>query len=98
MPHKDPQFLNQIRLIRCVACGDYPTEAHHVLPRSQGGGDDWYNVIPLCSNCHTQGPGAWHRGKLTFLKNNPHVIDYLKKLGWELFNGKLLREKNDTMD
>lgn len=95
----DPDFLNKIREIRCLACGAFPAEAHHILPRSQGGGDDWYNVIPLCANHHTQnGVGhAWHRGKISFLKNYPHVLDHIQKLGWELFNEKLMRDKNATL-
>lgn len=87
----DPEFLSEIRKLPCLACGKHgPSEAHHIKTRGAGGGDDWFNVIPLCTGCHTGNGHAWHRGKLTFLKKFPHVLEHLEKLGWELFNGKLL--------
>lgn len=94
MPTNDPKHLAVIRKQRCMACGSFgeidsqglPTnEAHHVLSKGMGnakGGDDWWNVITLCSNCHTQAPYAWHRNLNRFFRKSPHVKSYLKLLGW----------------
>jgi hypothetical protein len=97
MPKRDPKFVEQIRNLRCLACGSWPSEAHHVKSRGAGGGDDWFNLLPLCQGCHTQnGDGyAWHRGKILFLKNHPHVLEHLQKLGWELIGDKLIRSQVD---
>jgi 5-methylcytosine-specific restriction endonuclease McrA len=94
----DPLFMAEIRNLPCLACGTrWRVEAHHVKPRSQGGGDDWYNVIPLCSNHHTQNAIAWHRGRDRFLKAFPHILEHLIKLGWEYQYGKLFRSKDATL-
>ena len=38
---------------RCVVCGfDLVTEVHHVTPKSEGGGDDFGNLLTLCPNHH----------------------------------------------
>ena len=36
---------------RC-SCGGIASEVHHVMPVSEGGGDDWDNLRPLCQACH----------------------------------------------
>lgn len=97
MAKKDESFLAEIRKLPCMACGKHgPSEAHHVQTRGAGGGDDFFNLIPLCTEHHTGGRHAWHRGKLTFLEHFPHVLDYLGKVGWELFNGKLIPPSMET--
>lgn len=84
----DPHYLAEIRKCPCLACGkEAPSEAHHIRSRGNGGGDDWFNIMPLCRMCHTQGQNAWHRGKRNFFLAYPHVKEYLKKLGWK-FIGK----------
>jgi len=38
----------------CRYCGKpYPDPAH-IVPRSQGGGQDKESIIPLCRTCHTK--------------------------------------------
>ncbi len=38
----------------CSICGEYgPLEIHHILPISEGGKDDYQNLIALCRNCHS---------------------------------------------
>lgn len=86
----DPEFLSEIRKLRCFACGaSPPSEAHHIRSRGAGGGDDHYNMLPLCSFHHTGGKDAWHRGRLNFLEKFPHVWEHLEKLGWEMNGDKL---------
>lgn len=90
----DPQFLAAMRKLPCMGCGKPgPSEAHHVQTKGAGGDDSAHNIIPLCGGCHTQDTRAWHRGKLRFLEEKPHVLEYLLLMGWELFNGKLIAPK-----
>jgi 5-methylcytosine-specific restriction endonuclease McrA len=37
----------------CADCGREATEAHHIVPRAQGGSDRWENLMPLCKACHS---------------------------------------------
>ena len=53
----------------CIACGlEGLSEAAHTGTdggMSQKASD--YSCVPLCADCHTQAPGAYHRaGKATF--------------------------------
>ena len=88
----DKEFLNKIRELPCIACGFCKSEAHHIKTRGSGGKDDWFNVIPLCSNCHTMSSYSWHNSKEKFFKKFPHVLDHLIKLGWQKIGHKLLHE------
>ena len=62
-------ILAWIRELTCIACGmEGRSEAAHT--GSDGGmsikASD-YSCVPLCSDCHTQAPGAYHRvGKRAF--------------------------------
>lgn len=38
----------------CVSCGQLATEVDHVVPRAQGGGDEWENLRGLCKACHSR--------------------------------------------
>lgn len=91
-PEIDPVYLLEIRKLRCLACGAQPpSEAHHVRSRGAGGKDDFWNIIPLCTQHHTMGADAWHRiGSVQFVRRFPWVLDYLNQLGWEIFNEKLI--------
>ncbi len=98
MATRDPKFVKAIKSLPCLACGRTTSiKCHHIKSRGSGGGDDWFNLIPLCVDHHTQnGDGhAWHRGKILFLKNYPHVMEHLRKLGWEIFQDKLIRSQVD---
>lgn len=87
MKTEDPKFLSEIRKLSCVACGkNPPSEAHHVLAKGMGsakGGDDPWNVIPLCADDHTAAEWSWHRNLSRFFRRYPHVWRYLVALGWE---------------
>jgi 5-methylcytosine-specific restriction endonuclease McrA len=37
---------------RCAYCGGVPTTEDHIIPRSKGGKDAWWNVIPACQPCN----------------------------------------------
>lgn len=88
-PTSDPGFLVEIRKLPCMACGRYGAEAHHVKTVGSGGGDDAWNVIPLCPEHHKLGSTAWHKGPRQFLLTYPWVWTYLQSVGWEMLNGSL---------
>lgn len=68
-PPRDQAYLAWIREMPCLACGtEGRSEAAHT-------GDDGgmsmkasdYSCVPLCSDCHTLAPDAYHRiGKRAF--------------------------------
>ena len=68
-PPRDDAYKAWIRTLPCVACGiEGRSEAAHT--GADGGmsmkASD-YSCVPLCSGCHTQAPGAYHRvGKRAF--------------------------------
>lgn len=52
------------RFLDCLSCGHMPSfrsEAHHILPRSQGGDDVLANLVPLCRQCHQAYHGSPYR-------------------------------------
>jgi len=68
-PWRDRAYLAWIREMPCIACGvEDRSEAAHT---GRDGGMSMkasdYSCVPLCSDCHTQAPGAYHRvGKRAF--------------------------------
>jgi hypothetical protein len=68
-PPRDETYKAWIRTLPCVGCGiEGRSEAAHT--GNDGGlsmkASD-YSCVPLCSDCHTRAPGAYHRiGKLAF--------------------------------
>lgn len=96
MSTKNEAMLDLVRGNFCLACGraNYieiktgspRVEVHHVEERQKGGahgGDDWWNLIPLCTECHTAAPYSWHANFREFLRKFPHVRSYLLLFGWE---------------
>lgn len=92
---QDADLLGRFRELPCMACGKYPpSEAHHIRTRGAGGGDDYFNILPLCNSCHTGSRFSWHQGgSVSFLIRHKHVYDYLKQLGWSISDGKLIHTK-----
>ena len=68
-PPRDEDYKAWVRTLPCLACGvERRSEAAHT--GSDGGmsmkASD-YSCVPLCSDCHTRAPGAYHRvGKRAF--------------------------------
>ena len=50
----DPQAIEQARRTYCQVCGrtDQYISVHHLVKRSQGGGDIADNLVALCITCH----------------------------------------------
>jgi len=46
----------------CVACGAPATDVDHILPKAQGGSDDWSNLRALCHSCHSKRTRAQSAG------------------------------------
>lgn len=91
---KDQKALILCRNRPCLACGKSKSEAHHIKSKGSGGPDEEWNLIPLCSGCHTIGSKAWHKiGWSKFFELYPHVKRHLESQGWEVFNGKLINSK-----
>lgn len=54
-------------------------EAAHVKSRGAGGPDYWFNVIPLCLECHhTQHKKSW----AWMVEQYPHLSIALRARGW----------------
>ena len=68
-PARDEDYKEWIRTLACCACGvERRSEAAHT--GTDGGmsmkASD-YSCVPMCPECHTQAPGAYHRiGKRAF--------------------------------
>ena len=72
-PPRDEGYLAWIRTLPCTACDIAGrSEAAHTGTdggMSQKASD--YSCVPLCADCHTQAPGAFHRiGKRAFEERN----------------------------
>ena len=68
-PARDDEYKAWILTLPCCACGiEGRSEAAHT---GNDGGMSMkasdYSCVPMCGNCHTRGPGAYHRvGKAVF--------------------------------
>lgn len=68
----------------CIACKitNGIIDIHHIKTRGSGGGDDPWNILPLCRKCHQ----LWHHiGWNKFLNEYPDVYKYMKDLGWNVW-------------
>lgn len=71
-PVRDPRYLAWIRTLPCSACGvaGQSQAAHTGLDGGMGMKASDSSCIPLCADCHTMGPKAYHRlGKRAFEKH-----------------------------
>jgi hypothetical protein len=89
-PPRNEVYKAWIRTLPCCACGvEGRSEAAHT--GSDGGmsikASD-YSCVPLCPDCHTQAPGAYHRvGKRAFERRHglsfAGVVDRLQREWYE---------------
>ena len=87
---KDRGLLDEIKKLRCIACGKYGVDPAHIRSRGAGGHDLVGWVIPLCRPCHSL---SHHIGWVRFLEKNFNVKMTLEELGWIIENGKLRRKE-----
>ena len=78
---KNPKLLKELRKQPCKACGKRnDIDVHHVKSRGSGGGDEEWNLIPLCRNCHVK---IHQYGISKFISKYPNAGEYLISRGWE---------------
>jgi 5-methylcytosine-specific restriction endonuclease McrA len=68
---------------KCRHCGSRNNlSAHHMIFRSQGGLDELWNLITLCSFCHLNGI---HEANLKIVEpaDANYVVKFIRKLGWK---------------
>jgi len=86
-PARDEEYKGWVRTLACCACGvEGRSEAAHT--GTDGGmsmkASD-YSCVPLCADCHTQAPYAYHRvGKRAFEQS--------RDLSFEILVAHLQRE------
>ena len=57
----DDDYVFHLQKGRCLCCGrERIDHYHHIVPRSRGGSDRWYNKAGLCDDCHD----GVHKGKI----------------------------------
>lgn len=77
-----------VKSLPCIACGFRKTDPAHVKSRGAGGGDEEFNVMPLCRRCHTrQHTDGWYRFALDFIS----VSWWLYRHGWVWRETRLFR-------
>lgn len=82
--HPKPQrivneaLLEIVQALPCMACGQTPSDPHHITTRGAGGGDTPQNLIPLCREHHQ----LWHSQGATYMLNTyPCVKFWLEGAG-----------------
>lgn len=83
---RDPKLLEATRKKSCIICNN-PSEGHHIITRGAGGGDDEWNILPLCRREHQQVHAI---GLKEFAIRWPSVRMWLKRNGWQFdeYSGK----------
>ena len=51
-PYKIKGLQSRAKNHRCVCCGNQAIFYHHILSKNICWIDRWYNVYPMCINCH----------------------------------------------
>lgn len=95
-PVKCPGHLKWVRGHACLVSGDIDhecfgrIEAHHVLTRAAGGGDD--QVVPLCSRAHAEGHQiGWKTFEREYIVDLAHVAAEL----WKRSPHRIKHERKD---
>lgn len=72
--------IARVKHLPCVICNKHgPSDAHHVICGRYGSAKaSDFEVIPLCRNCHTEGPNAIHNGKQSWITLHGMDYDYLE--------------------
>jgi len=65
--------------IRCLVSGVLDPDIHHVKTRGSGGGDEFWNLMPLSREKHTE---VHKIGLNKFSEKYPVVKTWLLKNGW----------------
>jgi hypothetical protein len=73
-------YMGAVKRLPCVICGQGPCEAHHCFNgRYSTAKASDYAVIPLCRECHLDGPEAIHRKKRTWAEKYGPDHSYIEQ-------------------
>lgn len=81
---------------RCLICLKYPCDAHHIVSRGAGGGDEEWNLLSLCRKHHQ----LWHSmGQKSFCaKFYDRLVRWLVFHGWAITrDGEMKRSHKKTI-
>lgn len=75
----DPARMAKVKQLPCVVCGaPPPSDAHHCICGRYGTRKAPDSMtIPLCKECHQDGPQAIHRGKASWIARNGNDFEFL---------------------
>lgn len=87
-------LLCEIRKLPCSSCGSPPpNDVSHIRSRGAGGGDEEWNVVPMCRKCHS----LWHtQGAYNFVQLYRKFLKKLEQLGWTFNGNKLIRKQDNS--
>ena len=73
--------MAEVKKLPCVICGrSGPSDAHHTFCGRYGSRrTSDFDVIPLCKDCHQDGPNAIHRNKKSWIARNGPDTDYIEQ-------------------
>ena len=58
----EDDYIFHLQDRKCLCCGKEGIDHyHHIIPRSKGGSDRWYNKAGLCKECHSK----VHKGEIS---------------------------------
>ncbi len=76
---KDRKFLDTFHNQPCVVCGITPSDPDHIKTVKSGGGDEAWNIWPLCRLDHIKKHTI---GLNELVRRYPHVKNHLLSRGW----------------
>jgi hypothetical protein len=72
-------IFDMVRSTPCAACGKAPSLISHIRDPGNGGTNEFYNLIPLCTRHWNQ---KENYGLQNLIAKNPVVKDFLVLKGW----------------
>jgi hypothetical protein len=86
------EFLVKTGRLCCICRKEHKVSVHHIIPKEDGGTDDFDNAIPLCPNCHNEVHIKYSPGMTT----RPYSPEELKRHKQETIKYVESREKWDN--
>lgn len=91
--YKFRNYLKYNKLNTCIFCNKSNTDLHHILPKSEGGKDSIFNLIPLCQNhhksVHSNGISTNMQNKINQFQEKLEKIEFEDKIRGHAFQIKL---------
>jgi 5-methylcytosine-specific restriction endonuclease McrA len=79
MTSKVKNYRSTLPCLVCSESGENRVTWHHLKTRKSGGGDEDFNLMPLCQRCHTE---VHTIGLKSFAKKYPSVSEWLISKQW----------------